>query len=124
DVSGRDVGADSIITWWARDRAGKSGAGGTTGTPGRNQSPGTAVPGLSFRYNRIIRGPPPLLSPAPPTPLRPCEDAVTPREVLALLREKEVKAVDLRFMDFPGLWKHVTIPAEALDEHAFEDGIG
>jgi len=49
---------------------------------------------------------------------------VTPREVLALLREKEVKAVDLRFMDFPGLWKHVTIPAEALDEHAFEDGIG
>ncbi|OWK43534.1 type I glutamate--ammonia ligase [Fimbriiglobus ruber] len=49
---------------------------------------------------------------------------MTPREVLALLREKEVKAVDLRFMDFPGLWKHVTIPAEALDEHSFEDGIG
>jgi glutamine synthetase len=49
---------------------------------------------------------------------------VTPREVLALLREKEVKAVDLRFMDFPGLWKHVTIPAEMLDEHAFEDGVG
>ena len=49
---------------------------------------------------------------------------MTPREVLALLREKEVKAVDLRFMDFPGLWKHVTIPAEALDEHAFDDGIG
>jgi glutamine synthetase len=49
---------------------------------------------------------------------------VTPREVLAFLREREVKAVDLRFMDFPGLWKHFTIPAEALDERAFEDGIG
>ena len=49
---------------------------------------------------------------------------MTPREVLAYLREKEVRAVDLRFMDFPGLWKHVTIPAEALDEAAFEDGIG
>ena len=49
---------------------------------------------------------------------------MTPREVLALLREKEVKAVDLRFMDFPGLWKHVTIPAEVLDDHAFEEGIG
>lgn len=49
---------------------------------------------------------------------------MTPREVLAHMREKEVKAVDLRFMDFPGYWKHVTIPAEALDEHAFEDGIG
>ena len=27
-------------------------------------------------------------------------------------------------MDFPGLWKHFTVPAEALDEAAFEDGIG
>src|SRR5262249_35206489 len=51
-------------------------------------------------------------------------ERVTPREVLAFLREREVKAVDLRFMDFPGQWKHVTIPAEALDDHAFEDGIG
>jgi glutamine synthetase len=49
---------------------------------------------------------------------------VTPREVLAYLREKEVAAVDLRFMDFPGLWKHFTIPAETLDEKAFEDGLG
>ncbi len=41
---------------------------------------------------------------------------MTPKEVLALIREKEVRAVDLRFMDFPGLWQHFTIPAEALDE--------
>ena len=27
-------------------------------------------------------------------------------------------------MDFPGLWKHLTIPAEALDENCFEDGVG
>jgi glutamine synthetase len=52
------------------------------------------------------------------------EPARTPREVLAYVREREVKAVDLRFMDFPGLWKHFTIPAEALDEDTFEDGIG
>ena len=44
------------------------------------------------------------------------EPARTPREVLALIRENEVKAVDLRFMDFPGLWQHFTIPAEVLDE--------
>jgi glutamine synthetase len=49
---------------------------------------------------------------------------VTPREVLAFLRERDVKAVDLRFMDFPGLWKHFTIPAGQLDEDAFEDGLG
>src|SRR5262249_10250726 len=50
--------------------------------------------------------------------------SVTPRELLALIREKEVLAVDLRFMDFPGLWQHCTIPVEALDEHVFEEGIG
>lgn len=49
---------------------------------------------------------------------------MTPREVLAFLRERDVKAVDLRLMDFPGLWKHFTIPAEQLDEKSFEDGIG
>jgi len=49
---------------------------------------------------------------------------VTPREVLALLREKEVRAVDLRFMDFPGLWKHFTVPAEMMTEETFEEGLG
>jgi glutamine synthetase len=49
---------------------------------------------------------------------------VTPKEVLATIREKEVKAIDLRFMDFPGMWKHFTIPAETLEESMFEDGLG
>src|SRR5512145_402151 len=49
---------------------------------------------------------------------------VTPKEVLALCREKDVKAVDLRFMDFPGLWQHFTIPVDKLDEDTFEDGLG
>ena len=49
---------------------------------------------------------------------------MTPKEVLALCREKDVKAVDLRFMDFPGLWQHFTIPVNKLDEDVFEDGVG
>ena len=49
---------------------------------------------------------------------------MTPREVLALCREREVRAVDLRFMDFPGTQKHFTIPAKALTEKSFEDGFG
>lgn len=49
---------------------------------------------------------------------------MTPREILALIREKEVKAIDLRFMDFPGRWQHFTIPAENLDEATFDDGLG
>jgi glutamine synthetase len=47
-----------------------------------------------------------------------------PKEVLALCREKDVKAVDLRFMDFPGLWQHFTIPVGKLDEDVFENGLG
>lgn len=49
---------------------------------------------------------------------------MTPKEVLALIREKDVKAVDMRFMDFPGMWQHFTIPANALDEGVFEEGLG
>ena len=49
---------------------------------------------------------------------------VTPKEVLALCREREVKAVDLRFMDFPGLWQHFTIPVNKLEEDVFDDGLG
>src|SRR5882757_1567847 len=49
---------------------------------------------------------------------------MTPREVLALCREKDVKAVDLRFMDFPGTWQHFTIPVGRLDEDIFEEGLG
>jgi glutamine synthetase len=47
-----------------------------------------------------------------------------PKEVLALCREKDVKAVDLRFMDFPGLWQHFTIPVSKLEEDVFENGLG
>lgn len=49
---------------------------------------------------------------------------MTPKKVLAMCREKDVKAIDMRFMDFPGLWQHFTIPAGVLDESVFEDGLG
>ncbi|MDX1969730.1 MAG: glutamine synthetase, partial [Planctomycetaceae bacterium] len=49
---------------------------------------------------------------------------LTPREVLALCREHEIRAVDLRFMDFPGTQKHFTIPVTALTERTFEEGLG
>ncbi len=52
------------------------------------------------------------------------EQIVTPNEVLSLCREKDVKAVDLRFMDFPGIWQHTTIPVQSLDKDVFESGLG
>ena len=49
---------------------------------------------------------------------------MTPREVLAMCREKEIKAVDLRFTDFLGIWQHFTVPVGKLEEDVFEDGFG
>ncbi|MCA9240564.1 MAG: type I glutamate--ammonia ligase [Planctomycetales bacterium] len=49
---------------------------------------------------------------------------MTPQEVLTMCREHDIKAIDFRFMDFPGLWQHFTIPAGKLDEGVFEDGLG
>ncbi|MHC4469398.1 MAG: type I glutamate--ammonia ligase [Planctomycetota bacterium] len=49
---------------------------------------------------------------------------MTPSEVLALCREKNVQVVDLRFMDFPGLWQHFSVPISVLSEDSFEDGFG
>ncbi|MEN1678050.1 MAG: type I glutamate--ammonia ligase [Planctomycetota bacterium] len=48
----------------------------------------------------------------------------TPQDVLAQCRERDIKAIDFRFMDFPGLWQHFTIPASKLDEAVFEEGLG
>ena len=45
-----------------------------------------------------------------------------PAEVLDLIKEKDIKFVDLRFTDTKGKEQHVTMPAHAIDEDLFEDG--
>ena len=49
---------------------------------------------------------------------------MTPREILALCREKEVQVVDLRLADLSGAWTHLSIPVARLDEDLFEEGLG
>jgi len=49
---------------------------------------------------------------------------MTPKEVLELAKESGAKVADLRFMDFPGLWQHFTVPISELEESSFEDGFG
>ena len=49
---------------------------------------------------------------------------MTPKEVLNMAKENGAKVVDLRFMDFPGLWQHFTVPMSELEESSFEDGFG
>src|SRR5262245_51515695 len=50
--------------------------------------------------------------------------SMTPREVLALIKEKNVKAIDLRFVDMPGIWQHFTVPANTFEEAVFQEGLG
>jgi glutamine synthetase len=45
--------------------------------------------------------------------------------VLDLIKKEGIVQVDLRFMDFPGMWQHCTFPvSEFKDESAFEEGLG
>src|SRR5438105_1807492 len=49
---------------------------------------------------------------------------MTPKEVLALCKSKEVKLVDVKFCDFLGTWQHFTMPVGELEEEVFADGLG
>ncbi len=49
---------------------------------------------------------------------------MTPKEVLKFAEENGAKILDLRFMDFPGLWQHFSVPIHELEEATFEEGLG
>ncbi len=46
------------------------------------------------------------------------------QKVLDYIKEKDIKFVDFKFMDFPGQWQHLTIPAAEFDLDKFENGLG
>ena len=48
----------------------------------------------------------------------------TASDALALIQEEKVEVVDLRFIDFPGIWQHFSVPARSLDVDDFESGLG
>ena len=43
-------------------------------------------------------------------------------EVLKYIREEDVKFVDVRFCDLPGVMQHFNVPAQSLDESFFTNG--
>ncbi|MEA1967660.1 MAG: type I glutamate--ammonia ligase [Thermodesulfobacteriota bacterium] len=49
---------------------------------------------------------------------------MTPEEIVEMVREKKIRVVDIRYMDFIGTWQHFTVPACELSESSFEDGFG
>ena len=48
-----------------------------------------------------------------------------PKEVVEFAKKNDVKFVDLKFIDLPGIWQHTTVPAHTgSTEACFEEGFG
>src|ERR1700675_4053399 len=52
------------------------------------------------------------------------EGDVEPRAALEWSRETSAAMVDLKFCDLLGPWQHLPLPGGALDESAFDEGLG
>jgi glutamine synthetase len=50
--------------------------------------------------------------------------ATTAAEVLEFASGRDVQMVDLKFIDLPGTWQHMSLPLSALDSEDFEAGLG
>src|ERR1700716_3230887 len=50
--------------------------------------------------------------------------AQTAAEVLEFAAQRGVEMVDLKFVDLPGTWQHMTLPLRALSEDDFVSGLG
>src|SRR3954469_23599129 len=48
----------------------------------------------------------------------------SPKDVLDQAKDLQVKMVDFKFIDLPGLWQHFSIPVEEFNESLFSEGIG
>ena len=46
-----------------------------------------------------------------------------PKDVVGFAKDKRVVMVDLKFMDFIGIWQHISIPLGELSEEIFEEGL-
>ena len=49
---------------------------------------------------------------------------MTPKDVVAFAKENKARMVDLKFIDFPGVWQHFSVPVSQFSEASFEEGYG
>src|SRR5207249_10460388 len=52
------------------------------------------------------------------------EKTTDPKTVLEFVKKNNVKLLDLRFTDLPGLWHHVSYPIDQLSESSFDECFG
>ena len=48
----------------------------------------------------------------------------TPKQVMEMATREGAQLVDMKFIDWPGMWQHVTYPLHEIDESTFEEGLG
>jgi glutamine synthetase len=49
---------------------------------------------------------------------------MTAKDVLKLVKEKNARMVDFKFLDFIGIWQHFSFPVSEFSEEIFEEGLG
>lgn len=47
----------------------------------------------------------------------------TAQEVLQYIKEQDIKIIDLKFIDMPGIWQHCSFYHDFIDESAFTEGV-
>ncbi|MEG4089557.1 MULTISPECIES: type I glutamate--ammonia ligase [unclassified Microcoleus] len=47
----------------------------------------------------------------------------TPQEALNYIQENKIQIVDLKFIDMPGIWQHLSLYHDQIDESSFTDGV-
>ncbi|MGE5659609.1 MAG: type I glutamate--ammonia ligase [Actinomycetota bacterium] len=47
----------------------------------------------------------------------------TPQEALNYIRENNIQMIDLKFVDMPGIWQHLTLYQNQIDDSSFTDGV-
>jgi glutamine synthetase len=48
----------------------------------------------------------------------------SPEDVIKAIKDNDVKIVDLRFTDLPGMWQHTSFPAAVFKAEAVDEGLG
>jgi glutamine synthetase len=47
----------------------------------------------------------------------------TPQEILGMIKDQNIQMIDLKFIDTPGIWQHLTLYYDQIDESSFTSGV-
>ncbi|HEY9710937.1 MAG TPA: glutamine synthetase beta-grasp domain-containing protein, partial [Oculatellaceae cyanobacterium] len=47
----------------------------------------------------------------------------SPQEFLNFVKENHIQIIDLKFIDTPGIWQHLSLYHDQIDESSFTDGV-